>query len=117
MPHVAFAVDQAKFCGPDPDAPKPQMYISLDISPDPEDHTIVAADDNNDVWEVDDSPRILVEGQSGDVCGLAVHPTRHDVYATACTDGHVCVWDADDRRNIKVLAYSCSPCGEPLRQL
>ena len=44
-----------------------------------------------------------MEGQSGEVCGLATHPSIAELYATACTDGHVCIWDATERRNIKVL--------------
>jgi WD40 repeat protein len=46
---------------------------------------------------------VLVEGQSGDVNGLAVHPLFPQIYATACTDGTVCVWDAERRENTKVI--------------
>ena len=88
----------------------PQCFTSLDIAVDMDDDTIVAADDNNDIWELsyqdDDPPRIMVEGQSGEVSGLATHPTISELYATACTDGHVCLWDATERRNVKVSSES-----------
>ena len=45
----------------------------------------------------------MIEGQSGEVSGLATHPTIAELYATACTDGHVCLWDATERRNVKVI--------------
>ena len=42
----------------------PQVFTSLDITLDDSDDTIVAADDNNDIWELsymdDDPPRIMV---------------------------------------------------------
>ena len=52
----------------DPDAAAegipPQVFTSLDITLDDSDDTIVAADDNNDIWELsymdDDPPRIMV---------------------------------------------------------
>ena len=112
----------------DPDAVAegipPQCFISLDVPEKMEDDTIVAADDNNDIWELsyldDDPPRIMVEGQSGEVSGLATHPTISEVYATACTDGHVCLWDASERRNIKVMRIErgreeIEHAGKPMR--
>ena len=36
----------------------------------------------------------MVEGQSGDVCGIAPHPTMANYYATACGDGSVYIWDS-----------------------
>ena len=38
--------------------------------------------------------RQLMEGASSCVFGTAVHPTRHNIYATACEDGAVYIWDA-----------------------
>ena len=38
------------------------------------DKTVVAADMNNDSWEIDDDPRVMVEGQSGDVCCVNPYP-------------------------------------------
>jgi WD40 repeat protein len=67
------------------------------------DDTVVCADDGNDISavnymdEADKERRVWVEGQSGDVCGLATHPIFPQIYATACADGTVCVWDAQTR--------------------
>ena len=55
----------------------------------------------------------MVEGQSGHVFGLAPHPTLSRVYATACADGHVGLWDAEHRRNIKMVRVER---GEPSKE-
>lgn len=110
--HMPVSIEQLKDVDlVDPDAVRegipPQCFTSLDVVESVDDDTIVAADDNSDIWELsyldDDPPRIMVEGQSGEVSGLATHPTISELYATACTDGHVCLWDATKRRNVKVM--------------
>ena len=45
----------------------------------------------------------MVEGQSGTVYGLAPHPTMSRMYATACADGYVGIWDAEHRTNVKMI--------------
>ena len=83
----------------DPDGP--QCVNCIDCHPDHD--FFVGADSENDIWEVDAEPRVMVEGQSGHVFGLSPHPTLSRVYATACADGHIGVWDAEHRTNIKMI--------------
>ena len=52
---------------------------------------------------MDDEPDVMVEGQSGTVYGLAPHPTMSRMYATACADGYVGIWDAEHRTNVKMI--------------
>ena len=52
---------------------------------------------------VDDEPDVMGEGQSGTVYGLAPHPTMSRMYATACADGYVGIWDAEPRTNVKMI--------------
>jgi hypothetical protein len=61
------------------------------------------ADSENDIWEVDEDPRVMVEGQSGDVNSVAAYPVpgMEHLYATACEDGNVYLWDADRRENLQ----------------
>jgi WD40 repeat protein len=58
-----------------------------------------------DIWtadlEVEADKSVLVEGQSGDVCGIAPHPSRASNYASACADGSVYIWDATQRRSTR----------------
>ena len=67
----------------DPDGP--QTINCIDCSP--HEAFFVGADSENDIWEIDDEPRNMVEGQSGAVMGLCPHPVLSRVYATTCTDG------------------------------
>lgn len=71
--------------------------ISLDCL----DGFIVAGDDSNDIWEVDADPKVMVEGQSGPVSGVAPHPLRPNLYCTACGDGSVYVWDSALRKSLR----------------
>eukprot|EP01050_Picozoa_sp_SAG11_P012354 SAG11_NODE_1367_length_5098_cov_4.225445_6_plen_257_part_00 len=86
----------------DPDGP-PRMFTGLDY--DPIGKTVVAADSENDMWEVDDDPRVMVEGQSGDVTCVAPYPVegKAHIYATACADGNINLWDGDRRENIRAM--------------
>jgi hypothetical protein len=51
-----------------------------------------------DVWEVDDTPRVLVPGQQGELWGLAMNPAYPHVFATACDSDTVMVWSAATRQ-------------------
>ena len=44
--------------------------VALDCDPDPPYNFIVGTADN-DIWEVDEDPSVIIEGQSGPVYGLA----------------------------------------------
>jgi WD40 repeat protein len=63
----------------------------------------VAGSRQNDIWEVDDDPDVMVEGQSDAVFGIAAYPDaqKPGIYATGCEDGHVYMWHADDRQCLK----------------
>ena len=83
-----------------PDDPAgPSTVIALDCMPNSD--TFIAGDDRNDIWEVDEDPQVMVEGQSGDVTGLAPHPLRPNLYATACADGSIYVWDSYLKKNLR----------------
>ena len=69
-------------------------YTAIDTDPQHPDK-FIAGSKQNDVWEIDKDPRVLVEGQSADVYGLAPHPTMDDIYASGCEDGSVYLWDGD----------------------
>jgi WD40 repeat protein len=67
----------------------------------------MVADGENDIWMVpqerpgeDSLPELRLEGQSGDVYAIAVHPTQPRHFATACEDGCVYLWDSSSRRVI-----------------
>ena len=54
-----------------------------------------------DEW-ADDSQALRpeIEGQSGDVLNVAVHPTVSGSFATACEDGCIYLWDGEARRSL-----------------
>ena len=65
----------------------------------------MVADGENDIWMIPKSenkkPELILEGQSGDVYAVAVHPTRPRYFATACEDGYVYLWDSDKRKVLR----------------
>jgi hypothetical protein len=66
----------------------PPALLAIDTMPGSE--SIIVGDQRNDIWGADlmeDDASVLVEGQSGDVCGIAPHHTMPQFYATACGDG------------------------------
>ena len=93
----------------------PQCVNCIDCSPDLD--FFVGADSENDIWEIDANPRVMVEGQSGHVFGLSPHPSLSRVYATACADGHVGIWDAEHRQNIKMIRIERGPPARKDRKL
>ena len=61
--------------------------------------------------------RQLMEGASGCVFGAAVHPLKQHVYATACEDGHLYLWDAKKRaciRQVRVARLGDIPGKRPV---
>ena len=86
--------------------PSPEV-VAIDIDPYDE-NKFVAGTAGNDIWEVDGGAgefRVMVEGQSDCVYGLAVYPRenlwgREDlskIYASGCEDGNLYIWDAKTR--------------------
>eukprot|EP01044_Picomonas_judraskeda_P014565 COSAG03_NODE_2331_length_2879_cov_1.649281_2_plen_494_part_00 len=84
-----------------PGDPNKPTIIALDCEANSD--TFVAGTDRNDIWEVDEDPRVMVEGQSGDVTGLAPHPLRPNLYCTACGDGSIYVWDSFLKKNLRAF--------------
>ena len=89
-------------------ADKVPEVVSIDIDPQ-DDQKFVAGTAGNDVWEVDEDPRVMVEGQSADVYGLAAYPQENvfgdetlggRIYASGSEDGNVYIWDAQTRENL-----------------
>jgi hypothetical protein len=80
----------------------PPAYTAIDCDPQ-NDQKFIAGSKQNDIWEIDDSPRVLVEGQSSDVYGLAAcrNPELAHIYASGCEDGSVYMWDSKKKKSIK----------------
>jgi WD40 repeat protein len=60
--------------------------------------------------------RQLIEGQSAPVFGVACHPLRQELIATACEDGHCYLWDSSKRvcvRRIQVTRLRDLPGRRP----
>jgi len=75
---------------------KPVALRALDVKPDTED--IVVGTGSCDVWEVTQSgSEVLIFGHNADLYHLAWHPSKPDVFATACESARVFVWDAASR--------------------
>jgi hypothetical protein len=51
-----------------------------------------------DIWEVDETPEVLVQGQDSDLWGLAMNPAYPHVFATTCDSDAVIVWSAATRK-------------------
>ena len=83
----------------DGDAP---ALLAVDADPNDE-STFIAGSQANDIWEVDDDPRQLVEGQSALVFGIAPNPNPEYsfTYASGCADGAVYIWNANTRQCLK----------------
>lgn len=56
-----------------------------------------------DVWEVDESPDVLVYGHSGDAMMVSWNPAVPATFATVADSEHVHVWDAERRHQLKKL--------------
>lgn len=81
---------------------EPPAYTAIDCDPN-DDRKFIAGSKQNDIWEIDESPRVLVEGQSSDVYGLSAcrNPVKAGIYASGCEDGSVYLWDATEKKSIK----------------
>jgi WD40 repeat protein len=55
------------------------------------------------VWEVDETPEVLIYGHAADVKGLAMNPQTHTTFATACDSGRVCLWDMRTRHMARTV--------------
>ena len=97
----------------------PPMFRGLDCMPGS--HVFVAGTNRCDIWEVDETPRVLVYGHMAEVYSLAIHPTDPDKYASCCLSTRIFVWSvaqktmtrtADVGLMCKEIAFS--RCGQHL---
>ncbi len=51
-----------------------------------------------DVWEVDETPEVLVQGAAGDLNGLAMNPAYPHVFATLSEADTIAVFSATTRK-------------------
>ena len=95
------------------------MFRGLDCMPGS--HVFVAGTNRCDIWEVDETPRVLVYGHMAEVYSLAIHPTDPDKYASCCLSTRIFVWSvaqktmtrtADVGLMCKEIAFS--RCGQHL---
>eukprot|EP00976_Prorocentrum_cordatum_P064005 1177310-Prorocentrum_minimum.AAC.1 len=65
-----------------------------------------------DIWEVDETPEVLIHGHPSTVKGLAMNPsaTGGAQFATACDSGRVCLWNSRARRLTRSVAMG-GPAG------
>ena len=66
----------------------PPMVMALDTHPAKEEE-FIAGTVHCDIWEVDDTPRVLVEGHEEDIWRVATHPTKPNIFASTCESGKV----------------------------
>ncbi|CAG9465779.1 unnamed protein product [Pedinophyceae sp. YPF-701] len=69
---------------------------SLDTMQDMGD-VFIAGTAQEDIWEVDDSPQVLIDGHMDDINKVACHPKDADVFATCDITGRVYLWNARGR--------------------
>ena len=96
----------------DGDAP---ALLAVDADPN-DDSTFIAGSEANDIWEVDDDPKVLVEGQSALVFGIAANPdpTYSFTYASGCADGSVSIWNANTRQCLKSFKIKRGSAQKPV---
>jgi len=90
--------------------PTPPSIAAVDCHPALH-REFIAGTDGSDIWEVDDSPRVLVEGHEDEVWHIAVHPTKPNIFATACQSGKVRLWDREKRDVIRTAAIGFPVAG------
>jgi len=95
--------------------------IGLDDTDDPASDVFIAGTDGNDIIEVDAYPSTLIEGHHADLYGVAPHPLNPSIFATACEDSFVYIWDAKQRKctasfsiDAPAQAVAFSPDGDML---
>ncbi|KAK3256416.1 hypothetical protein CYMTET_34449, partial [Cymbomonas tetramitiformis] len=68
---------------------------------------------NNEIYEIDDTPRLIVQGHcQGELWGMAVHPQGLKV-ATGSDDGSVRVWSVEERRQLVMRVLVAKPVEIP----
>ena len=98
----------------------PPAVRALDCSP--MSNVFIAGTNRCDVWEVDETPSVVVDGHQGDVRALATHPKVSSLFVTASVTGRLYVWDNKMRslvdvkkfENLKPMSVDFSPLGDML---
>jgi microtubule-associated protein-like 6 len=68
-----------------PNGPAAPVFRGLDCMPGSE--VFIAGTHRSDIWEIDDTPEVLIYGHSADLYGVAWDPTNPTVFATASEVG------------------------------
>lgn len=93
----------------------PPQFRGLDCRPGSK--CFVAGTNKCDIWEIDDDQpttavKTLIYGHTADLYGIAWHPLRPNVFATACESERVFVWDAEARELLRTcsIGYKGRSC-------
>ncbi|KAK3275930.1 hypothetical protein CYMTET_15970, partial [Cymbomonas tetramitiformis] len=70
----------------------------------PGSNTFIVGTDLCDIWEVDESPDVLIYGHTADLYSVCFHPTKPPIFMSASESSRVFLWNADNR----ALVRSCS---------
>ena len=89
-------------------ASDPPMVMALDTHP-AKTTEYIAGTVHCDIWEVDDTPRVLVEGHEEDLWRVATHPTKPNIFASTCESGKV-----GDNPPLSPLELSMMPNPNPI---
>ena len=90
---VAVKADTVTPGGSSASAP---IFRGLDCMPGCD--VFIAGTRGSDVWEVDDTPRVLIDGHEASLSGVCWHPTTPGEFATASEGELVYVWCARTKR-------------------
>lgn len=85
-----------------PNGPAAPAFRGLDCMPGSD--VFVAGTHRSDIWEIDETPEVLIYGHSADLYGVAWDPTNPTVFATAAEGENVFVWCAARRRLLRMVA-------------
>ncbi|KAK3262979.1 hypothetical protein CYMTET_28194, partial [Cymbomonas tetramitiformis] len=70
----------------------------------PGSNVFIAGTNRCDIWEVDETPEVMIYGHSADLYGLAVNPVRPERFATACESDRVFLFDAVRRHMLRTVS-------------
>lgn len=85
-----------------PNGPTAPVFRGLDCMPGSD--VFIAGTHRSDIWEIDDTPEVLIYGHSADLYGVAWDPTNPTLFATASEGENVFVWCAARRRLLRMVA-------------
>mmetsp|Transcript_7472 Transcript_7472/g.24809 ORF Transcript_7472/g.24809 Transcript_7472/m.24809 type:complete len:915 (+) Transcript_7472:548-3292(+) len=83
-------------------AASPPMFRGLDSRPGSD--VFIAGTARCDIWEVDESPEVIIPGHSADLYCIAWHPLKPNIFASAAETNRLCLWDAANRQQLRAVA-------------